>query len=211
MKVLAINGSPRVGGNTAHALRVMEEELAAAGIEMETVQVGGKTIRGCMACGACARAKDERCTFGDGDPVNETIQKIKAADGLILATPVHFAGIGGTMKSLLDRVFYVERMNRGLFAGKVGAAVVAVRRTGGSMAWQSLNFYFTFSGMSIAGSTYWSIVHGTNPGEVAGDAEGLQTIRNAARDMAWQLAQRAATPGLGVPDFDRGDQTNFIR
>lgn len=211
MKVLAINGSPRVGGNTAHALKVMGEELAAAGIEMETVQVGGKVIRGCMACGACARAKDERCAFGDTDPVNETIQKVKAADGLILATPVHFAGIGGAMKSLLDRMFYVERMNRGLFAGKVGASMVVVRRTGGSMAWQALNFYLAFAGMPIAGSTYWSIVHGTNPGEVAGDAEGLQTIRNAARSMAWLLAQRAATPGLGLPEFDRGSQTSFIR
>ncbi|MDR2882173.1 MAG: flavodoxin family protein [Alistipes sp.] len=211
MKVLAINGSPRKGGNTAHALKAMEEELAAAGIEMETVQVGGKIIRGCMACGACARNKDERCAFGDTDPVNETVQKVKAADGLILATPVHFAGIGGTMKSLLDRVFYVDRVNGGLFAGKVGASVVAVRRTGGSMAWQSLNFYLTFAGMPIAGSTYWSIVHGTAPGDVAGDAEGLQTVRNAARNMAWMLAQRAATPGLALSEFDRGAQTNFIR
>lgn len=211
MKVLAINGSPRIGGNTAHALKVMEAELAAAGIEMETIQVGGKTIRGCMACGACARARDERCAFGDTDPVNETIQKIKAADGLILATPVHFSNIGGTMKSLLDRVFYVERMNRGLFVGKVGASMVAVRRTGGTLAWQALNFYLTFAGMAVAGSTYWSVVHGTAPGEVSGDAEGLQTIRNAARHMAWLLAQRAATPGLALPEFDRGDQTSFIR
>ncbi len=211
MKVLAINGSPRVGGNTAHALKVMEEELAAAGIEMETIQVGNKLIRGCMACGACAKNRNERCAFGDEDPVNETVRKIKEADGLILATPVHFAGIGGTMKSLLDRVFYVERMNRGLFSGKVGASLVAVRRAGGSTAWQSLNFYLTFANMSIAGSTYWSIVHGTLPGEAAGDAEGMQTIRNAARNMAWLLAQRAAAPGITPPEYDRSSQTNFIR
>jgi multimeric flavodoxin WrbA len=211
MKVVAINGSPRAKGNTAHALREMEGELAAAGIEMEIIHVGDKLIRGCMACGACGRNKNERCAF-DGDPVNEAIQKMKAADGIILGSPVHFANIGGAMKSFLDRVFYVAGANGGLFAGKVGASLVAVRRSGGSAAWQGLNFYLTLANISIAGASYWSVVHGALPGEAADDAEGLQTVRNAAKNMAWMLSLRAAAePEVSRPEYDRGARTNFIR
>jgi multimeric flavodoxin WrbA len=210
MKVIAINGSPRRDGNTALALREMGRELAAAGIDMEIIQVGDRTIRGCVACGACSKIRNEQCSFS-GDPVNEAIRKMKTADGIILGSPVHFANIGGAMKSFLDRVFYVAGANGGLFAGKVGASVVAVRRSGGSAAWQALNFYLTIANMPIAGASYWSVVHGALPGEAEGDAEGLQTVRNAARNMAWMIATRAAAGEVAAPEYDRGARTNFIR
>jgi multimeric flavodoxin WrbA len=212
MKVIAINGSPRREGNTALALAEMGLVLTGAGIEMDILQVGDKLIRGCMACGACGRNKNERCAFGDaGDPVNGAIQSMKSADGIILASPVHFAGIGGAMKSFCDRAFYVAGANGGMFAGKVGASVVAVRRTGGSAAWSGLNFYLALSNMSIAGSSYWSVVHGALPGEAAADAEGMQTVRNAARNMARMMADRAASRETAPPEWERGARTNFIR
>lgn len=209
MKVIAINGSPRANGNTALALSEMARELAAAGIEMEIVHIGNALIRGCQACGACARNENERCIIGD-DPVNEIVQKMKAADAIVLGSPVHYAGIGGTMKSFCDRAFYVAAANDGLFAGKPGASVVAVRRSGGSAAWQGLNYYLTISNMPIAGSTYWSIVHGAAKGEAAQDEEGLQTVRNAAKNIAWMLAQKAAA-NVPAPEYDLDARTNFIR
>ena len=208
-KVIGINGSPRAEGNTALALKEMARELAAAGIEMEIVHVGDKLIRGCMACGSCGKNKNERCIVS-GDPVNEVIQKMKDADAIVLGSPVHYAGIGGTMKSFCDRAFYVAGANGGLFSGKVGASVVAVRRTGGSVAWQGLNFYLTISQMALAGSSYWSIVHGALPGEAAEDLEGMQTVRNAAKNIAWMLQSREAE-GVAQPEYERGARTNFIR
>ena len=216
MKVIGINGSPRAEGNTALALREMAQEFAKEGIEMEIIHIGNKLIRGCMACGACGRNRDERCIIGD-DPVNETIQKLKSADGIVLGSPVHYAGIAGTMKSFCDRLFYVaSRSNDRILADKVGAAVVAVRRSGGSATWQGLNFYLTISNMAIAGSSYWSIVHGALPGEAAEDAEGMQTVRNAAKSMAWLLRQReaaalASPSAAALPEYESGARTNFIR
>lgn len=215
MKVIGINGSPRANGNTAVALGEMAKVFAAegraqgidGGIEMEIIHVGGKLIRGCMACGACGRNKNEQCIMND-DPVNEAIRKIKSADAVVLGSPVHYAGIGGTMKCFCDRVFYVAASNGGMFVGKPGASVVAVRRTGGSMAWQGLNYYLTISGMPIAGSTYWSIVHGALAGEASQDAEGLQTARNAAKSIVWMLR---AMHSAGLPEFDNDARTNFIR
>ncbi len=208
MKVIGINGSPRPDGNTALALREMAKELQAAGIEMEIVQVGNKPVRGCLACGTCIRKKDERCVMSD-DIVNEMIQKLKTADAIVLGSPVHYAGIAGTMKSFCDRVFYVASANGGLFDGKIGAAVVAVRRSGGSAAWAGLNYYLTISKMPIAGSSYWSIVHGALTGEAEADAEGLQTVRNSAKNMAWLLKLKES--GAQPPVYDSGNRTNFIR
>lgn len=210
MKVVAINGSPRAEGNTAFALKEMAREFAAAGVEMETVHIGARAVRGCQACGACGRNKNERCIISD-DPVNEAIQKMKAADAIVLGSPVHYAGIGGAMKCFCDRAFYVASANGGLFTGKAGASVVAVRRTGGSAAWQGLNFYLAISQMTIAGSSYWSIVHGALPGEAAEDAEGLQTVRNAAKNIVWLLAQKAAAPNVVPPEYILDSRTNFIR
>jgi multimeric flavodoxin WrbA len=197
----------------------MAEQLATEGIGMEILHIGNRLIRGCQGCGTCGRNKDQQCILKD-DPVNEAIQKMKAADAIVLASPVHYAGIAGTMKSFCDRAFYVAGANGGLFAGKVGASVVAVRRSGGSAAWQGLNYYLTISNMALAGSSYWSIVHGALPGEAAQDAEGLQTVRNAAKNMAWLLRLREAgeAGAAGVngspvapPEYDRGARTNFIR
>lgn len=210
MKVIGINGSPRAEGNTALALGEMAREFAAAGIEMEILHIGNRMVRGCQACGACSRNKDERCIIAN-DPVNEAIQKMKEADAIVLGSPVHYAGIGGAMKCFCDRVFYVAQSNGGLFAGKSGASVVAVRRTGGSAAWQGLNFYLSISNMILAGSSYWSIVHGAMPGEAQADVEGLQTVRNAAKNIAWLLSQRAAANGVAAPKYDHGARTNFIR
>jgi multimeric flavodoxin WrbA len=209
MKVIAINGSPRREGNTALVLGEMANELASHGIETNILHIGSRTIRGCQACGACARNKNMRCTIAD-DPVNEAIERMSAADAIILGSPVHYAGIGGTMKSFCDRAFYVAAANGGLFAGKVGASVVAVRRTGGSAAWQGLNYYLSISNMTLAGSSYWNIIHGALPGEAEQDLEGMQTARNTARNMAWQLKLREAGK-VEFPEPDRGARTNFIR
>ncbi len=203
MKIIGINGSPRADGNTALALREMAGEMAAAGAEMEIIHVGGRLIRGCQACGACGRNKDRRCIV-TGDGVNEAIEKMAKADGIVLGSPVHFAGIGGTMKSFCDRAFYVAGANGGLFTGKVGAAVVAVRRSGGTAAWAGLNYYLTIANMAIAGSTYWSVVHGGAAGEAEGDEEGLQAVRNAAKSIVALL-------GGPAPEYDRGARTSFIR
>lgn len=210
MKVIGINGSPHAKGNTALVLKEMAREFETTGIEMEIVHIGGRLIRGCQACGACERNQNERCIFGD-DPVNETVQLMKNADAIVLGSPVHYAGIGGTMKSFCDRAFYVAGVNDGMFAGKVGASVVAVRRSGGSAAWQGLNYYLSISNIIIAGSSYWNIVHGMLPGEAAQDLEGLQTVRNAAKNMAWLLTQRAAAGNTRTPEYDQDDWTNFIR
>jgi multimeric flavodoxin WrbA len=210
MKVIGINGSPRAEGNTATVLKEMAAEFAREGIEMEILQIGNRLVRGCQACATCTRNQNERCIIGD-DIVNEAVQKMKAADGIVLGSPVYFAGIGGTMKCFCDRVFYVSNTNGGLFAGKVGASVVAVRRSGGSATWQGLNFYLSISKMTLAGSSYWNIVHGTNPGEAALDGEGMQTVRNTAKNMAWLLKQKSSAGETSLPEYDRGTQTNFIR
>ncbi len=208
MKVIGINGSPRPEGNTDLALREMAKELQTAGIEMEIIQVGNKPVRGCLACGTCIRKKDERCVMSD-DIVNEMIQALKGADAIVLGSPVYYAGIAGTMKSFCDRVFYVASANGGMFDGKVGAALVAARRSGGSAAYAGLNYYLTISKMLIAGSSYWNIVHGALAGEAEADAEGLQTVRNTAKNIAWLLRMKSL--GAEPPVFDTGNRTNFIR
>jgi len=137
MKVVAFNGSPRKEGNTYHAIKIVAEELQKEGIEVEIVQVGDKAIRGCLACGTCAKNRNERCVIDD--EVNEWIQKMKETNGIILASPVHYASISATMKAFLDRAFYVAGVNGSLFRHKVGAALVAVRRSGGITAFNQLN------------------------------------------------------------------------
>lgn len=208
MKVIAINGSPRPEGNTALALREMADELHTAGVETDIIQVGNKPIRGCLACGTCYRTKNERCVMND-DIVNDTIQKIKGYDGIVLASPVFYAGIAGTMKSFCDRVFYVSGANGGMFDGKAGAALAVCRRSGGSAAYAGLNYYLQISKMLIAGSSYWNIVHGALAGEAEGDAEGLQTVRNTAKNMAWLLRMKGSE--AEPPVYDKGERTNFIK
>ncbi len=192
MKVVAINGSPRKDGNTFHALKVMGEEFAKDGVDFEIIQIGSKSVYGCKACGACIKNKDEKCILKD-DGVNEAIQKMKEADGIIISSPVYYAGVAGTVKSFLDRAFYVAGCNGGLFRQKVGASVVALRRTGGSMTFSSLNNYLLFAEMMIATSNYWNIVHGKDEGDMLNDEEGVQIMQILAKNMLWQLKMREAT------------------
>ncbi|MEI7824652.1 MAG: flavodoxin family protein [Chlorobiaceae bacterium] len=211
MKVIAVNGSPRKEGNTYHALTGVGRQLQENDIDFEILHIGNQAVRGCMACGTCAKNQNEKCSITT-DPLNEWIQQIKAADGIILASPVYYAGIAGTMKCFLDRAFYVAGSNGGLFRQKVAAAVVAVRRTGGSSTFDSLNHYLTYSEMILATSNYWNISHGRAPGEVLQDGEGVQIMDVLGRNMAWLLKMREQTKVL-IPRPESVDKifTNFIR
>ena len=211
MKVVAINGSPNKEGNTYHALKMVGSKLEENGIDFEIIHIGNKAIRGCIACGKCRVNKDEKCSITT-DPLNEWIQTMKTADGIILGAPVHYAGIPGTMKSFLDRSFYVAGSNGGLFRHKVGAAVVAVRRTGGSATFDSLNHFLTYSEMILATSNYWNIIHGRTPGEVVQDHEGVQIMEVLGSNMAWLLKMREQTKDtLPAPAPVQKVMTSFIR
>jgi len=210
MKVIAVNGSPKADGNTYNALKLVGDELQKEGIEFEILHIGNKLIRGCLACGSCATTLDERCIIDD--EVNGALQKLKAADGILLGSPVHFAGVAGTMKSFLDRLFYVSGANGNLFRHKVGAAVVAVRRSGGLPAFDTLNHYINYAEMILPGSNYWNVAHGRTPGEMLQDAEGVQVMRVLGKNMAWLLKALAA----GKEKCPAGPRepkvvTNFIR
>jgi multimeric flavodoxin WrbA len=207
---LAINGSPRKEGNTYLGIRAAADALEEAGIACEILHVGNKIIRGCISCGQCRKKKNERCAIDDG--VNEIIQQIKAADGIILATPVYYAGIAGTMKAFCDRVFYVSGANGNLFRHKPGAALVAMRRSGGVATFDQLNHYFTISEMPVVSSVYWNTLYGLDAGEALEDGEGLNTHRTVGVNMAWMLKLmeygRDAVPAPEPPPKVR---TNFIR
>lgn len=180
MKVLGINGSPHAEGNTFSALSMAGEIFAQEGIEFEIFNVGMKPVQGCIACGSCGKSKNEECIFKT-DIVNEGIQKMKEADGIIFATPVHFSGIGGNMKSFCDRAFYVSLKNGGLFRHKVGAAIAAVRRSGGVTTLDQLNHFITYNEMVLASGNYWTVIHGRSPGEADQDLEGAQAIEVTAK------------------------------
>jgi len=211
MKVVAFNGSPNKEGNTWHALQMVTTELEQAGIETEIVHVGNKVIRGCTACGMCFKNRNEQCVL-PGDAVNEWIQKMKAADGIILSSPVHYSAIAGTMKSFLDRAFYVTGVNDGMLRHKVGAAVVAVRRSGGVTTFDQLNNFITYAEMLLPTSNYWNVIHGRSPGEVSQDAEGVQIMRVLGKNMAWLLKLVEHGKGTIIPP-EREPKTymNFIR
>lgn len=211
MKVIAINGSPKSEGNTFHALKMLGEEVLAAGIEFEILHIGNKMIHGCLACGKCGINRDEKCVIKTDD-LNIWIQQIKTADAIVLGSPVYCSGIAGTMKSFLDRLFYVSGSNGNLFRQKVAAAVVAVRRSGGSSTFDSLNHYLTYSEMIIATSNYWNIIHGRSPGEVTQDAEGKQIMRVLGKNISWLLKMKEATAGIiEAPQMEKKEYTHFIR
>jgi len=211
MKVVAINGSPHKEGNTYQALKLVGSKLEENGIYFEIIHVGHKAVRGCTGCGTCFKMRNEKCVF-TSDPVNDWIQTMKDADGIIISSPVYYSGVAGTMKSFLDRVFYVSLSNGNFFRHKVGAAVVAVRRSGGSSTLDSLNHYLAYSEMMLATSSYWSIIHGTSPGEALQDAEGVQIMEVLGENMAWQLKMREMTKDtLPAPAKVRKVMTNFIR
>lgn len=205
MKVLMINGSPRVGGNTAIALKEMEEVFAKNGIEVETMQIGNKAIRGCIACGTCATKG--QCVFDDA--VNEAAVKFAEADGLVIASPVYYASANGTLVSFLDRLFYSCHCDKRM---KVGTAVAVARRGGLSATFDELNKYFTINSMPVAASNYWNSVHGGAKGEAEQDAEGLQTVRVLAENMSFLMKSIAlGKEQLGLPETEPKTYTNFIR
>jgi multimeric flavodoxin WrbA len=184
MKALAINGSPRKGGNTENLLKQVLAPLAAAGWETEFVQLGGKTMRGCQACYHCFETKDSRCGQHD-EFFNACMEKMLAADALILGSPTYFTDVSAEMKALLDRAGLVSVANGGLFRGKIGAAVIAVRRGGGTHAFDTINHMFLMSGVIVPGSTYWNLGYGREKGEVAKDDEAARNLADLGQTIAW--------------------------
>ncbi|HAM16345.1 MAG TPA: flavodoxin family protein [Eggerthellaceae bacterium] len=206
MKVLMINGSPRKDGNTTVALSEMEKVFAAEGVEVETVQIGTKDVRGCIACNKCAELG--KCVFDDF--VNECAGKLAEADGLVVGTPVYYASANGSLVALLDRLFYSSgRIDKTM---KVGAAVAVARRGGITATFDQLNKYFTISGMPVASGQYWNGPHGRLPGEAAQDEEGMLQMRTLARNMAFLMKSIAlGREQYGLPPKEQGRMTNFIR
>ena len=205
MKVLIVNGSPHLSGCTDRALREVEETLKANGVDTERVNVGTKDVRGCIGCNFCR--EHGRCVFND--IVNETAPKFADAAGIVVGTPVYYAGANGQLLAFLDRLFYstattVEKTM------KVGAAVVSSRRAGSTSAFDEINKYFTISAMPVVSSTYWNEVHGFTAEDVEADLEGLQTMRNLARNMSFLIKAIAAAKKVdGVPDQERASFTSF--
>ena len=205
MKVLLVNGSPKVKGNTAIALDEMVKIFEAEGIETEVLHVGNKGIRGCIACGSCGA--NGKCVFDD--MVNESAGKLEECDGLVVASPVYYASANATLIAFLDRLFYSTNFDKTM---KVGASVAVARRGGCSSTFDELNKYFTISGMPIASSQYWNSVHGGAPGESEQDAEGLQTMRTLARNMSFLMKSIAlGKEKFGLPEKEPHAWTNFIR
>lgn len=205
MKVLLINGSPKAKGNTAFALEQMAEVFADQGIETEIIHVGNLAIRGCIACGSCY--KTGKCVFDDA--VNEIAPKFEAADGIVVGSPVYYASANATLIALLDRLFYSTHFDKRM---KVGAGVTVARRGGCSATFDELNKYFTISGMPVASSHYWNSIHGGKPGDAQQDAEGIATVRNLAKNMAFLIKSIAlGKETYGLPEYDKRQMTNFIR
>ena len=205
MKVLIINGSPRVGGNTTVALSEMEKVFAKNGIKTETVQVGNMEIRGCVCCGYCF--KNGKCAFDD--IANELAAKFEECDGLVIGSPVYYAAANSTLTALLDRLFYSASFDKTM---KVGASVAVCRRGGASATFDQLNKYFTISGMPVASSQYWNSVHGRAPGEAAQDDEGLQTMRTLAENMTFLMKSIAlGKEKFGIPEKEKKIFTSFIK
>lgn len=210
MKVMLINGSPNEKGCTYTALCEIEKILQEEGIETVLFQLGSAPIRGCTGCGACFKMKCNRCVHDD-DAVNRALEIAEGCDGFVFGSPVHYASAGGAITSLMDRMFYCgSRVMR----GKPAAAIVSARRAGTTAAIDQLNKYFTISGMPIATSQYWPMVHGNAPQEVMQDEEGLQIMRQLARNLAWMMKSFALAREHGIlppaPEKDK-KRTNFIR
>jgi multimeric flavodoxin WrbA len=208
MKVLLINGSPKVNGCTYTALCEVAKELEKENIETEIFHVGTKPIRGCMACGGCSKDDSGKCVFND-DTVNIALEKAKEVDGFIFGSPVHYAGASGQITSFLDRFFYAGDG----FQYKPGAAIVSCRRGGSTAAFEQLNKYFTISNMPIVSSQYWNMVHGNTPEQVKQDLEGMQTMRTLGKNMAWLLKclKAGKESGVSLPEKEQRAVTNFIR
>lgn len=205
LKVLMLNGSPKAKGNTSIALQEMEQVFHENSIETETVLVGNKDIRGCVACGSCY--EKGKCVFDD--VVNELAPKFEEADGLVIASPVYYASANATLIACLDRLFYSTHFDKTM---KVGASVVCARRGGCSATFDELNKYFTISNMPIASSQYWNSIHGRNPGEAQMDEEGRQTMRTLARNMSFLMKSiQLGREQFGLPQQEDRIATNFVR
>lgn len=203
MKVLILNGSPNENGCTARALREVEKVLLAEGLETEFVTVGNKKISGCVSCYGCR--KGGGCVIQDD--LNELYEKFRESDGLLVGSPVYFAGANGTLIAALDRLFFGCGFDRSL---RVGAAVVSSRRAGSTTAFDEINRYFTISGMPVASSTYWNEVHGRSAADVDKDLEGLQTMRNLGHNMAFLIKSIAlGKEKFGTPEKESGAFTSF--
>lgn len=205
MKVLLINGSPHAQGSTYTALHEMEKIFAENDIETELIQVGNRAIRGCVACGACA--KTGKCAFDD--LVNETAKTFGECDGLVVGSPVYYASANATLIAFLDRLFYSTHFDKTM---KVGASVVSARRGGLSATFDELNKYFTISGMPVASGQYWNSIHGNNAAEAAEDGEGMQIMRTLARNMSFLMKSiELGKKEYGLPKKEERVATNFIR
>ena len=205
MKVLLINGSPRKDGNTAIALNEMIKVFESQGIETELLHIGGKDIRGCIACGKCRQLG--HCVFDD--IVVQASQKLAEADGLVVGSPVYYASANGTVVSFMDRLFYSNSADLRM---KVGAAVSVARRGGQTTTFDQLNKYFTISGMPVASGQYWNGAHGAAPGEAENDSEGLQQMRTLAANMAFLMKSIAlGKEKFGLPEKEKPQRMNFIR
>ena len=206
MKVLLVNGSPHPHGCTYTALNEVASELEKQGIETQFFQLGNQPVAGCIGCGSCK--KTGKC-FRD-DKVNEFLNLIPDADGFVFGSPVYYASVAGQMESFLDRVFYAGGQR---FFNKPGAAVVSCRRGGASAAFDQLNKYFGITNMPVVSSIYWNQVHGNTPEQVCQDLEGLATMRQLGRNMAWMLKcfEAGRKAGVALPELEPQIRTNFIR
>lgn len=206
MKILIINGSPRVSGNTALALEEMITIFKENGIDFDYIQVGNMDIRGCVACASCHNGHNG-CVIND--IVNEIAPKFEQCDGMVIASPVYYANANATLIALLDRLFYSTTFDKRM---KVGASVAVARRGGASATFDQLNKYFTYSGMPLASSQYWNSVHGGAKGEAAEDLEGLQTMRTLANNMIFLMKSiELGKEKFGLPKKEKPERTSFVR
>lgn len=204
MKVLLVNGSPHEAGCVYTALSEIQGQLKKHGIQSEIFQIGTEPVRGCIACGGCAKLG--KCVFDD-DVCNKLVEKMLEADGVVIGSPVYYAGANGALCAVLDRAFYVSQ---GRYARKPAAAVASCRRGGASATFDRINKYFTISKMPVVASQYWNSIHGTCAEEARQDEEGLQTMRTLADHMAWMLKSIEAS-GIEAPEAEAPKKTNFIR
>jgi multimeric flavodoxin WrbA len=209
VKVVAINGSPHKNGNTHQAIEIALNVLESSGIQTEIIHVGNKPLSGCIACNQCVKNKNNQCDLKD-DVINPALTSMIDADGLILASPVHFSGIAGTMKCFLDRVFRVASTNGSLFRHKVGISIVTDRRAGGVSTLDQLNHYLNYAEIFVPSGNYWSVVFGTAPGEIHEDIEGIQTIKMLAQNMGW-LMKAIKSTNDPLPILETKTPFSYIR
>lgn len=208
MKVLLINGSPHVNGNTYTAIKVLSDNLNEQGIETEIYNLGNKSFLPCTACSSCFKMRNNTCIIDDD--LNGLIQKCLDVDGIVLASPVHYADVSALAKCAFDRLFYVSGANKNIFKHKVGASIAVVRRTGGMQAFNTLNTYLSYSEMFVVGSSYWNVIHGRLPGEVLADNEGIQTLQTLGDNMTY-LLKTIESSTIERPIGRKKVMTNFIR